>query len=134
MPPPLEVCDLNGVAVLWPYAGTKPNGEIVVTTPVEIPVRWTWRATASASGGGTFDATVVVAEDVAVDSLMWEGSLSDLTGTSSTGPTLVDDLSSIVRVASANYGRDFKYDPRNVRRELGVVYYRKRLTVVLPEE
>lgn len=130
MPPPLEVCDLEGTAVLWPFLGYSANGEVVVEEPVEVEVRWQWKRSAMVNSEGVtvaVDAKVVVDRDVDENSLMWEGELADLSGTGSTQPTPGE----IMRVAVTLEGRDFKYDPRNTRRELGLVFYKGRLSVVL---
>ena len=130
MPPPLEVCDLEGTAVLWPFLGYAANGELVVEEPVQLDVRWTWVRSSVVNSEGVrvaVDAKVVVDREVSEDSLLWEGELADLTGTGSTQPSPGD----IMRVATVSEGRDFKYDPRNVRRELGLVFYKGRLPTVL---
>jgi hypothetical protein len=63
MPPPIEVCDLIGRAVVWPWLGIQQNNEILVGEPVEVPVRWTWGRTSMVNAEGTrvaVDAKVVV--------------------------------------------------------------------------
>ena len=132
MPPPVEVCDLNGLAILWPFVGYRRNGEVIVGEPVEVPVRWTWGRSSMVTTDGTrvaVDAKVVVDRDIAEDSLMWEGEMVDLSGTGSTGPTPGD----IMRVSSVSYSPDLRYDPRNTRREVGLMYYKGRLPPVVPE-
>ena len=130
MPPPLEVCDLEGTAVLWPFLGYGANNEIVVSEPVQLDVRWTRTRSSMVNTEGVrvaVDAKAVVDREVSEDSLMWEGELADLSGTGSTQPSPGD----IMRVAVYSEGRDFKYDPRNVRREVGLVFYKGRLPTVL---
>jgi hypothetical protein len=39
-----------------------------------------------------------------------------------------------MRVASSSESRDLRYDPRNTRREVGLVYYKGRLPPVVHEE
>lgn len=134
MPPPLEVCDLVHTAVLWEWLGVGANNEGVFAEPVQLDVRWTWGRGSTVNSEGTrvaVDARVVLDREVTEDSLMWEGLLVDLSGTGSTGPQEGDGM----RVASYSEGRDFKGDPRNVRREVGLVFYKGRFPpTVLPAE
>lgn len=135
MPPPVEVCDLWGYAVLWPFLGRLPNGEVIVTNPVEIRVRWTWGTRSMLNSEGetvATDAQAVVALEVAENSILWEGREQDLQGTG-TG-SLAADPDDLMRVNAVSHSPDLRYDPRNVRRTIGMQYYRKRLTLALPED
>lgn len=72
-------------AVLWAASGLDTHGRQTVEPPVEIQVRWkhTQRMGSDARGNPvSIDAQVVVAQDVPMGSVMWEGKLDDLPGTS----------------------------------------------------
>jgi hypothetical protein len=70
-------------AVLWPYAGVDRYGQIVRGTPREIRVRWeTARSSEDEPDGKSLDLRfqVMVGEEIALESLLWLGSLAEWYG------------------------------------------------------
>lgn len=85
-------------AVLWAYNGTNRYGEPLVLDPVEICVRWENKRTEMLDAQGNkveVEALVVVNQDIAINSQMWLGTLSNWVGTGSAG---TDDEVMMVRV------------------------------------
>lgn len=121
--PALETMDRHQTAVLWEKTGVDANNETVVGEPVEITVRWVNRPKQAGRPLNipvTVDATVVVAQDVTIGSLMYLGTLEEFYGTGSAG----DDVQ-IMEVIAAPKTSDIKH--RNWRRTLGLKFYRSRL-------
>ena len=85
MPAP-EIFHRHQKAVLWAFDHYDDDGQPVVSsTAVEIDVRWekTRREVVGPQGVPiATDATVAVDQDIAIGSLMWEGSINDIPGTS----------------------------------------------------
>lgn len=123
--PPIETAFRRQTAVLWELLRVDAYNEPVVDAPVEIACRWKWGTAQQAGPQGTpitVDATVVVAQDVTIGSLMFEGDLNDWLGHSGSGSGSAGDYSSIMEVVSANFTPDLK--ARNTRRTLGLRYFR----------
>lgn len=81
--PPLEHMDLREYAVLWEIARYDGNGQPLLVAPVEIRVRWEEGQTDMLDDMGQqikVDGVLAVARDIVMDSLVWEGNLSDLNG------------------------------------------------------
>ena|SRR5882672_1325116 len=80
MPHP-SIAFLHQRACLWEYARADRHGDPIHTPAIEIPVRWEeGRAQAVDPQGNkiNIDATAQVAQEVAVNDLMWLGKLKDL--------------------------------------------------------
>ena len=78
--PDLETFDLVDDAVLWPFAARSNDGEVTVSGPVPIKVRWRQRQSEAMNAQGhtiMLDASVAVGRDVAIDSLMFLGKIQD---------------------------------------------------------
>lgn len=121
MPPPEET-GLNQRAILWEFQEHDRNGEPTVSRPVELWVRWddTQRDMMGADGSKiSVDATVVATQDIAVDSIMWEGGFDDVPGTG-TGSDQVPE-SSLMQVKAFSES----FDARGIvsHREYGLVFY-----------
>lgn len=86
--PDIETDLLFQKALVWAPTGKKVTGEITVShTPVEIDCRWidTYREALSPDGQKiVLEATVIVAQDIAIGSIMWLGTEIDWFGTGST--------------------------------------------------
>lgn len=83
MPHP-SVRNQNQDVILWAKVGDDWQGEPEVSSPVVIKCRWDDRKSQAVNADGTvigLDATVYVSQDIAIDSLMKLGILTDLTGT-----------------------------------------------------
>lgn len=121
--PPLERTDLLQKAVLWPFLGYDGYGQPAVSkTPQEINVRWVDKQSVVQDAQGntiSFDVTIIVAQDVPDESVMWKGKLTDLPA-SFTAPD-----STLVNVRSKNRTPDIKN--RNIRLELGGMRYKDSL-------
>jgi len=124
MPPP-EVASLTQRAVLWPAAGVDAYGQVTVAAePVEITVRWeTKRQEVLDRQGNTvaLDGVVVVRQDVAVGSRLWQGELCDWVGT---GSGLSHDDEEIYEVKTYDQDPDIK--GRAQFRQLGIMRLRAR--------
>lgn len=117
--PAIEEMFLEQTAVLWEAAGTDIYGrEVVSSDPYEVSVVWTWGRSQSRDAKGNviaIDATVLIFQEVPVDSVMWLGTLDDLPGTA-----LVPEEDVMV-VASCNASPNMKntetaYDLKLARR------------------
>lgn len=67
-------------AILWPLNTYDRHGQPTVGNPVELLVRWVGQQSQSLDPAGnviTIDATVVLDQDVTIDSLMWLGTLNE---------------------------------------------------------
>lgn len=107
-------------AVLWEPSGTDGYGQATFASPVEVDVRWKYANTEMVGADGkpvAIDATVVVAQEVPVNSRMWLGSLSEWLGTGSG-----DSAEPLMRVLTYRYTPDIK--GRNFRRTLGLGFER----------
>ena len=115
--PSIETAWRYQKAVLWEKTGVNDYGEDVVSsTPVEISVRWENKQSDMLDPVGAtvrVDAQVVVAQEVAVGSRMWEGSLSEWLGTGSVGVE-----SDVCIVVAIDRVPDIK--ARKIRRTLGL--------------
>jgi hypothetical protein len=123
MPKPIEVDDLHGYATLFELAGRDDEGEAILANPRELRVKWDKvykQAKLSETETVTIMATVVVDQDVPLNSLLWEGRLTDWYGTGS------DDVGGeMMQVILLNSSKDVKY--RNTRRTLELCRYRDRV-------
>lgn len=116
--PVLEKMDLNQTAVLWLKLSENQYAQPVVNpVGVEIRVRWNDKRTQRQDKDGNpifYDATVVVSQDVPVDSILWLGELADIPG-SADPPVPESDL---FKVSKINTALDLKGRPNHRRREL----------------
>lgn len=125
MPPP-ELDGRHQKCVLWAKSSEDSMGEVKVSKPTEIDVRWndTHRETTDADGNTVLaDATVVVDRDIEVGSLMKLAKLKDISNARTTGA----GISGLVQVVRFNKTPDVK----------GRFYYREcflqRFKDVLPQ-
>lgn len=82
--PPVETFERHDKAVLWAKTGVGRYGEPTLAAPVELVVRWDDKKIEMADKQGdivSYDALVVVTQDILIGSLMWHGGLDDLPGT-----------------------------------------------------
>ncbi len=73
----LQTRNLNQKAQLWAQSGHGDDGQATVAARKELKVRWSEGRTQSVDQAGNIiavDATVVVDQDVTVESIMWLGS------------------------------------------------------------
>lgn len=85
MPSP-EIANRLQKALLWAKISDDAYGEPVVSAPVEIDVRWVTKRRQATGPDGTpiaIDATVIVNQEIAIGSIMWEGSMAEWVGTGS---------------------------------------------------
>lgn len=122
--PALETMDLHDLVVLW-SATTAVNqfGQYVVSaTPVELNGRWVGRQSSMLDHQGNtvaVDATVIVAVDIALGSILWLGGLRKLPD-----PDNVPK-SNLMVVKMFNSTNDLK--GRNTRRKVGLMRYNDKL-------
>jgi hypothetical protein len=79
--PPIEQQGRHQKAVLWAAAGVDSYGQVQVDAAAELTVRWeeTLTETQDAKGQPVLsDVTVIVDQEVAIDSIFWLGALDDL--------------------------------------------------------
>lgn len=89
--PPISRKSLRQRAVYWAYSGTDRNGDPVLSSPVEIKVRWETDRSESINDDGTpisIDGNVKVDRAIVVNSVLWLGRLSELP-TPVTNPMIV---------------------------------------------
>lgn len=119
--PPLETTELNQTAIIWEgQTGYDDYGERLTTTPVEIPVRWSSERSQGVDSHGNliaFDATAVVNQDIARDSLMYLGTLEDWYSLGSAG-----DETELMVVKVLNVIPDLKN--RETFRSVGLVRFK----------
>ena len=136
--PGFETLDRLQKAVLWPYLRRSAEGEPVVGPPVPLMVKWTDQLQNVMDPKGntiTCDATAVVDRDVAIDSIMWLGSLQDLPGAlmnqdPGTGfePEGVPWASGLMQVKTMGRASDIKN--RFTRRTVGMLRFKNQLPVI----
>lgn len=120
-----ETNDRHQFAVVWAAAGYTRTGDKKVSAGTQLSVRW---ETGSSYGGRRgdkddeteTDAVMIVAEDVAVGSIVWEGKTTGL-------PTPVTDVASLYEVVELTKIPDVK--GRRIRRVCGL----KKWSDALPE-
>lgn len=82
--PPIETAFRCQTAVLWEADGYDDYGSPKVLAPVELNVRWEEVQTEALDAKGNtiaIDAVVVVDRVIAEGSIMWQGKLDDIPGT-----------------------------------------------------
>lgn len=129
--PPMETAYRRQTAVLWEWLREDAYNEPVLDEPVEIAVRWKWGRREALSPQGTpiaVDATVVVAQDIAVGSLLYEGTLNEWYGHSGTGSGSAGQDTALMQVVTFSSTPDLKN--RNRRRTAGLVYFRDEMPEV----
>lgn len=91
--PAFETMDLTEKALLWETTGGLDQyGQYAyefLDSPVQRCVRWVEKRSLASDANGnplSLDATVIMDREVAVGSLMWRGSLTDLPGTGTAAP------------------------------------------------
>lgn len=79
--PAIETEGANQFAVLWAYSAPDSHGQPTVEAAVEIAARWEWgqrQVMTAESTPITCDASVMVDQEIAMGSLLWQGELADL--------------------------------------------------------
>ena len=124
--PPLETSDRWQTATLWEYVGKDRFGQPKVSsTPRELDVRWnTTRRLVLAPDGNrvSLEAEAVVNRKVGIGSVLFNGDLTDWTGT---GSGSAGEESELWEVVTYDETPDLK--GRNLRREIGLKKYRDTL-------
>lgn len=125
--PPLEETDLNQTIVVWARVGFDRLAVPIIGVPVEMPCRWidSRKETIDPqSSDERRDATAIVLQEVARESLVWLGSLDDLPGT---GTSAADVPTSDLYIVT---GFDGTPDIKNrfVRRSLTLMRYSDKST------
>lgn len=120
-----ETNDRHQFAVVWTAAGYTRTGDKKVSAGTQLSVRWEDNPSFGSRRGDKddeteVDAKIVVAEDVAVGSIVWEGKTADL-------PTPVTDVTSLYEVV--NFSRIPDVKGRHIRRVCGL----KKWSDALPE-
>jgi len=116
---------LNQKAVLWAASGTDESGSVTVSAAVEINVRWEEKQSQVLDAQGqvvAVDITVVIDQDIAVNSLLWLGAKEDLAD-------VPVDLKQVIgrnKVPTLRKGRTQKY-----RRTVGVIRYSNELPTIV---
>jgi len=108
--PPIETSDRHQYAVLWSPAGHTRTGDKKINTGVELSVRWEDEISGNRpkkSDEEQYDALIVVAEDIEIGSIVWEGELTDL-------PVSIPTVTSLYEVINFKKVTDVK--GRNIRR------------------
>jgi len=121
--PPIERVNRHDDAILWDVTGVDAYGEPLRDDPVELKVRWENNRSEMLDANGqsiTVDATAVVAQDVTVGALMWQGLLDDWYGTGSSGSD-----NGLCQVVAFSKIPDLK--GRNYRRTVGLMRFRGTL-------
>lgn len=122
--PPLEQMDMHDYAILWAFVRTNRTGMPFVASPVEIRCRWEEGQFELKDSEGqqlVLDVIMTTTRDIALGSILWEGSedsLEDLVGTSLT-PT-----SGIFECVIRGVARDLK--GRVNRHEFGLKRFKDR--------
>lgn len=100
--PPIERVGRTSTAVLWVKTGTDAFGEPVTAAPREIKVRWEQERKKDYVPSGqpvTYEAELVVAEDIPEGSLLWLGTLSNWYGVGSAGDeTNLMEVDKVVKI------------------------------------
>ncbi len=120
--PPLETHGRFQKATLWPVSGVSREGEVTFGSPREVNVRWVWKESQGVDANGTaigLSATVILDEEVPIESLMWEGKLADWADAST------QDNNGLMQVKTTGKTPDVK--GRFTRYEVGLARYRDRV-------
>ena len=121
--PTLETMDRRQKAQLWPFHSRDGHGQVKVSARVEKDVRWVDGKTESVDAQGNpiaLDATVVLGEEIAIDGIMWKGTLAQYNAASS---------HTFYRVVEVNVTPDIKN--RNTRWEARLVRHSDTLPTVV---
>jgi|TARA_R110000824_G_scaffold89320_4_gene219050 hypothetical protein len=108
--PPIETSDRHDYLVIWTSAGHTRTGDKTVNTGTQLQVRWEDEISGNRpdkSDEEQYDAKIIVAEDVAIGSIVWQGMLTDL-------PIPIPTVTSLYEVISFKKVPDVK--GRNLRR------------------
>lgn len=120
--PPIETFHRHQKAVYWERIGTDEQGEPIIDDPIELDVRWEKKKSQALMPQGqtiSIDATIVVDRDLVEGSLIWEGGLEDIPGTS-----LVPE-SNLLEIITFEKIPDVK--GRKFRRRVGVIRFNNSL-------
>lgn len=113
-------------AVLWGVSGKDSFNEPTFSVPIEIDVRWKFGRREVTGSQGTpmsVDATVIIGQEIVVDSLMWLGTLESWYGLGSSGTDI-----GMHQVVSYNETPDIT--GRHLRRSVMLSSYRDRRPLV----
>jgi hypothetical protein len=89
--PPIESGSRYQKAVYWPPGRVNAYGKATLQAPVELDVRWEHGSRQGVDLQGntvSLEAQAVVGEPVAIDGLMWLGTLAEWNSTGSTGTNM----------------------------------------------
>ena len=132
MPPP-ETFERNQTALYFAFQSPNEYNEPRVSSPVELAVRWEYKQSSMLSPTGNpvaVDAQVVVAEDVALNSLMWLGGEAEwYGGEPGTSSGSAGEATELMQIVAFDYIVDLK--GREVRRTLGLVFFRDKMPKVV---
>lgn len=104
----MESDDLYQKALLWAANGVNDYGQYKVDAKVEIDVRWQEERRQGINAQGdpiAIEATVVVDREIAVGSVMWQGSEEDLVTNPPTGLKQVLSYRKIPDIKSRSFRR-----------------------------
>lgn len=124
MPVPIEYEDLHDKAVVWVFTKSDRKGDPRVSSPIEVSVRWEEGNFEIPDAEGNriqIDVTLATTRQLRVGSLMWEGSLVDL---STEYPTNIP-TKDIYEVVLRNRAKDTK--GMFTRWEFGLRRYKDKL-------
>lgn len=120
MPRP-EVASLKQYAVLWPFLRYDEKGEPVVSSPIEIRVRWLDAFSENANadeGTKTSSPTIEVDREIAIGGILWKGRLTEVSGSPS----------GLVMVIGSNSTPDIK--GRFYARSVSTVRWKRNLPTI----
>lgn len=120
MPAP-EQNDRCQKALLFEVVGVDEFNEPLISDPIELDVRWVWKATQMPGPNGNpvrVDSTVILDREVPIGSTMVESTLEDWYGTGS-----AEGQHTIMEVVAMGITPDIKN--RNVRYVGGLAYFKE---------
>lgn len=120
--PRFEIRNLKQTAQLWPKTGQDEYTKTIVGDRQEIKCRWEWTESQMVDQEGKLvriDATVAVAIDITIGSLIWLGKQSELLGSEKLPP---GNVMEVVAMRKADSIKSTEARPL-VRRELGLRRY-----------
>lgn len=127
--PSLEESDLLNDLVCWEKYGDSRNGGIVVLYPVQLSCRWVTRYQQQTDPNGiviSWDTDIAVCPEIPIGSIVWEGQLSEIPGTTDP-PTPTSDLFEVVALK----GRAKDIKGICTRREYRLKRYKNTLPTVI---
>ncbi len=124
--PPLEYMDFHSNLVLWSYISTDRQGDPTVAPPIQLPCRWEeGQLEIPSDPKGNFitvDSVIATIQDLVINSIVWEGKLTDL-------PTPTINLVYLYEVVVKTRAFDLK--GRWNRYEFGLRRYKDKLPKIV---